>query len=438
MIPRFHQLSPGLTLRAYPTEKFKAAMLSVSAVLPITRESVCKTSLLLAVLRRGTVKYPTLAAVNARLDYLFGTELSIRNFYRGDSQIIGFSADFLDTVYVPREEMLPEGILDVISQLLFHPLLDEDGLLLEKYVESEKELQCESIRSLKNSPRSYASEKCRELLYLDEPCGAPVLGDEEQVMSITREELTAHWRELLKHLRLDAFFVGRDEEYLLSALRRCLLPEMEAHCGTPRKNEGLYRVFVAPKRETLFAEDSLPVSQGQLLLGFRTGITLTDGDFYACTLLNEILGASPISKLFMNVREKKSLCYHCSSTYNAYKGTILVSCGLESSNREVAEKEILAQIEALRRGEISEKELTAAKKSLKNLYRQLLDSPAAMESYYYGRALLGVDDSLDVCRERLDGVTVKDITDVACRLALDTVYFLNGSLCGEGDLYEED
>ena len=438
MIPTFHQIAPGLTLRAYPTEKFKAAMLSVSAVLPITRESVCKTSLLLAVLRRGTVKYPTLAAVNGRLDYLFGTELSVRNFYRGDSQIIGFSADFLDTVYVPREEMLLEGILDVITQLLFHPLLDEDGLLLEKYVESEKELQCESIRSLKNSPRAYASEKCRGLLYCDEPCGAPVYGDEEQVMAITREELTAHWRSLLKDLRLDVFFVGRDEEYLRSALSRCLLPEMEAACcQAPKGDAGLYRTFVAPKSEPLFAEASLPVSQGQLLLGYRTGVTLTDDDFYACTLLNEILGASPISKLFMNVREKKSLCYYCSSTYNAYKGAILVSCGLEPRNRAVAEEEILSQIESLRRGEISEEELSAAKQSLQNAYRQLLDSPAAMESYFYGRALTGVESSLDVCRERINGVSAEALVRVAKGLVLDTVYFLNGTLEGEDD-YEDD
>lgn len=437
MIPTFHQIAPELTLRAYPTEKFKAAMLSVSAVLPITRESACKTTLLLAVLRRGTEKYPNLAAINARLDYLFGTELSIRNYYRGDSQIIGFSADFLDTVYVPREEMLLEGILDVISQMLFHPLLDGDGLLLERYVESEKELQCESIRSLKNSPRSYATEKCRALLYRDEPCGASVVGSEEQVMSITREELTAHWKELLSNLHLDAFFVGRDEESLISALSQCLLPELKAHCKTPLAKGGLYRVFAEPKKEPLYAEDTLPVSQGQLLLGYRTGVTLTDENFYACTLLNEILGASPISKLFMNVREKQSLCYHCASSYNAYKGAILISCGLEPSNRDVAERAILAQIEALRRGEITEEELSAAKKSLENGYRQLLDSPGAMETYYYGRALLGVDSSLELCRERIRSVTREEIAALAQGLILDTVYFLRGTLEG-GDGYEED
>lgn len=438
MIPTFHQVSRNLTLRSYPTEKFKSAMLSVSAVLPITRENACKTSLLLAVLRRGTIKYPTLAAINARLDYLYGTELSIRNFYRGDSQVIGFSADFLDTVYVPKEEKLLEGILEVISQILFHPLLDGNGLLLEKYVESEKRLQCESIRSLKNSPRAYASERCRALIYENEPCGAPVFGTEEQVMAITAKELTAHWRSLLEDLRLDAFFVGRDETYVLSALCDVLVPELKSGDAQEKTPVRLHRVFAEPKATPIYATEELPVSQGQLLIGFRTNVTLTEPGFYACTLLNEILGASPVSKLFVNVREKHSLCYHCSSNYNAFKGTLLISCGLEPCNRASAEQEILAQVEALRCGDISEEELTAAKKSLENAYRQLLDSPAAMESYYYGRALLGVDASLERCRERIRGVTREEIVELAKDLIPDTVYFLDGTLCGEGGDFDEE
>ncbi len=440
MIPTFHRVSDTLTLRVCPTETFKAAMLSISAVLPITRESACKTSLLLSVLRRGTIKYPTLAALNARLDYLFGTELSVRNFYRGDSQIIGFSADFLDTAFLPQEEALLEDLLEVIAEILFHPLLDEKGLLLEKYVESEKKLQCESIRSLKNSPRSYAAEKCRGLLYGEEPCSAPVFGTEEEVMAITPAELTAHWRGLLERLSLDAFFVGRAQEALLAALRKVLLPELNA---LPQKaGKGgpvrLHRTFVSPKKEPLYAGEDLPVSQGQLLLGYRTGVTLTDPGFYACTLFNEILGASPISKLFMNVREKMSLCYHCSSNYNAYKGAVLISCGLEPCNRDLAEREILSQVEAMRRGEISQSELLAAKKSLENLYRQLSDSPTAMESYYYGRALLGVDASLETARQRIGEVTREEIVAVAQGLVLDTVYFLNGTLQGEGEENDEE
>lgn len=70
MIPSVYSVSDALTLRVCRTEKFKAGMLSISAVLPIEREKVWLTSLLLSVLKRGTEKYPTLEAINRRLDYL--------------------------------------------------------------------------------------------------------------------------------------------------------------------------------------------------------------------------------------------------------------------------------------------------------------------------------------------------------------------------------
>ena len=437
MIPTCYPLQGGATLRVLPTQKFKSSMLSVSAVLPIQRDKVWKTTLLLAVLRRGTQKYPTLASINARLDYLFGTELSIRNFYRGDSQIVGFTADFLDASFVFDKEELLDGILDVISQILYHPLLDEKGLLLERYVESEKKLQCESIRALRNNPRAYALERCLELVYADEPCSAPVTGRIEEIMTIDAAELTAHWRELISSIRFDCFFVGRGDARALQSRLNAILcaPQGEALLSPTR----LHRLPPHRKEVPARVEETLPVSQGQLLLSYRTDITLTHPDYAACVLLNEILGASPISKLFMNVREKLGLCYHCASSFNGFKGTLTIRCGLEPRSREAAEAEILAQLEAIQRGEISEEELSAAKKSLENVYRQLTDSPSAMESFYYGRALLGLDATIDGTRSRFAHVTTEQIVAAARGLRLDTVYFLRGTLPSEEtEEYDEE
>ena len=156
MIPKLYSAGEGIRLRVCRTEKFKASMLSVSAMLPIEGGKPWLTSLLLSVLRRGTQHYPDLASINRRLDYLYGAELGIRNFYRGDSQIIGLTADMVDASYLPDAGEDPlEDVLEVMCQILFHPLLDEKGLLLEKYVESEKKLQCEHIRSIKSNPRAY-------------------------------------------------------------------------------------------------------------------------------------------------------------------------------------------------------------------------------------------------------------------------------------------
>ncbi|MBQ8432052.1 MAG: insulinase family protein [Clostridia bacterium] len=437
MIPTVHSPMDGVTLRVCRTEKFKSNMLSVSAVLPIQKDSVYKTSLLFSVLRRGSCRYPTLADLNARLDYLYGTEIAIHNFYRGDSQIVGFSAELLGPEYLPQGASLLRDVLEVLCQILFHPLLDGNGNLTEKYVESEKKLQCDAIRALKNNPRAYATARCRELIYQDEPCGLSPNGREEEVMAVTPAELTQHWQALLQGLSLDCFYVGNQEPAELTrALQDTLGRETFGDARQPRGP--LCRALASPKETPLRAEEELPVSQGHLMMGFRTNATLTDPGFSACVVMNELLGVSPISKLFVNVREKLSLCYSCGSSYNFYKGTVLIHCGLDPVNRDRAEAEILSQLAALQRGDFTAEELAAAKSSLENSYRQLTDSPGAMESFYYGRALLGSTATIDSTRADFAKVTREDVIAAACGLRADTVYFLKGTLEEGGDEDEDD
>ena len=254
-------------------------------------------------------------------------------------------------------------------------------------------------------------------------------------MRVTPARLTAHWRQLRERMHLHCFYVGNaDGEVLRSTL-----------CDVLEKNltgngAALPAVVSATfgHRETRDYEEELPVGQGQLVMGFRSGVSVADDRFYACTLFNELLGTSPVSKLFMNVRERLSLCYSCNSVYNIYKGAITVSCGLENGNRERAQAEVMRQIKAIADGEITDEEWLAAKKSLENAYRQLEDSPAALESFYFGRALANVPSTLADCRARFDAVTRADVIDVAKRLSCDTVFFLRHTGCGEEVADEED
>ena len=156
MIPNVHKVASNLTVRVCQTKKLKAGMISLSVVLPIDRENTYLTSLLLSVLHRGTRTYPTIADLNRRLDYLFGTELSVKNDYRGDRHVIGISADLLGEEYLPKDcrGRLMEDVLGVMYEILFHPRLDENGYFLSHYVESEKNLQCDAIAALRNSPRA--------------------------------------------------------------------------------------------------------------------------------------------------------------------------------------------------------------------------------------------------------------------------------------------
>lgn len=433
MNPKLVFDADALSLRVCETHKFKAGLLSVSAALPIDRKKAPLITLLLAVLRRGTVKYPTLELLNRRLDYLWGAELSIRNFYRGDCQILGFTVELLDSAFLPCTEEDPlTAVLDAVCQILFHPLLDEHGYLSQKYVESEKQFQCESIRSLKNNPRSYAAERFSELLFCNDACGAPMWGTEEEIMAVTAEDLTSLWHELISALSFSCFYVGAEKPETLSrALYGTLGSELERR---DRKTaiackEAVKAVTALPS--PVMHTEKIEAGQSHLLLGFTTNATASTPDFYACAVLNELLGASPTSRLFLNVREKLSLCYHCASAYNSFKGTLTVHCGLHRDNRARAEEEILSQLAQIVAGEYNEDELTAAKRSLVSVYRQTEDNPASTESFYFRRALANRKETLEDAIAIINTVTKEDVTAVAQRLSLHTVYFLEGTLANE-------
>jgi len=207
---------------------------------------------------------------------------------------------------------------------------------------------------------------------------------------------------------------------------------LEEAFGTLGKNQTTYTADLhAHVGEVRRATREMPVEQGKLALGFRTHIAPNDRLAPALLLANEIYGGSPASKLFLNVREKRSLCYHCSSTLDLYKGVLFASSGMKSENRTVTEEAMLAEFAALQKGEISDVELHAAKKALSNTYRTALDNPAALSRFYGGRLLAGADLSLDGWRERIAATTREEIAEAASHIRLGSIFFIKGTE-GEG------
>jgi len=435
MIPTTIDVRERLRLRVCKTEKFKAESLSVSMALPLSKDRYL-TTLLLAVLGRGCERYPTQAQINRRLDYLFGAEISFRDYALGDSQVIGLCADVVSAAYLPEQgsSVLAET-LALMREILFHPLLDGQGLLDAKYVESEKKLQCDAIRAKRNSPRAYALERCLAQTYEGRVQGASRLGTVEEVEAVTPEVLTAHWRSLIGRIRMECCYIGGCEgEQIARVLEDVLGEELVAPVpqATPR-------VFAEPLSERSLTrfEESLPVSQGQLVMSFRFPTVLSGRRLFVAELLYGLLGASPVSKLFVNVRERLGLCYFCNARIERYTGVAIVSCGLDAENRELAEREILTQIDALARGEITDTEWEAARTMLSDNLGQMQDAPSAIDRFYFNCALSGMDYTVDAWRDELLSVTREEVAALAGEMTADTVFFLHPTRGEEAD-DEED
>ena len=174
-------------------------------------------------------------------------------------------------------------------------------------------------------------------------------------------------------------------------------------------------------------EEHRDVSQGELALGFRTGgLTCWEEEYPALVMCNAIFGGTPLSKLFLNVREKLSLCYYASSMLEKMKGLVLVSSGIEFDKYQQARDEILAQLEAIRRGEIEDWELEGARRALLSGHLSTRDDQGRLEEFWLGQAAAGLDTGVEELAERFASITREQVAAAAQRLELDTVYFLNG------------
>ena len=430
MKPIKTQLWDSVSLTSIMTDKFKTGMISFSLRLPISRESSAYNMLLSGVLRRGSEEFPSAALLNRRLDELYASSIEIKNAKCGKNQLFIISAEMLDNSFVSDGTDILDGVAHVISQVLLHPLT-ENGYFRSETVEKEKNTVCDAIKAEINNPRAYAALKCAELMQHGDDDFPTVDSLLETVENADEIKLYDHYKKMISSSALEIFYVGTQNKDQVSAI-------IKKHFASFGGNPSPIHPIVAEKFTSLKeSTEPFEVSQGKLCLGFRIGVTANDKKYFAASMFNEIFGGSPASKLFMNVRERLSLCYYCASAFDPYRGNITVSSGINVGDFERAKSEILRQLDAIKRGEISEDEFCAAKKSILHWYRQIYDYPFEMFAFYNTRSMLGISASPEEYMKAFSEVTIEDVIEVAKGVQLDTVFFLKGTL-EDSDEDEED
>ena len=417
------ELFPGVWLRAVHTDKFKSSYLSVTLLTPLDREKAGPNALIPSVLRRGSAVHPDMESLSAALDELYGGAIEPVVRKKGETQCVGFAASFLDDAYALKGEKILEPAAGLLGELLLNPYT-QDGCFSPDYTAGEKANLIDRIRAQINDKRTYATQRLAQEMCKYEAFGADKLGSEESVAAITPESLWQRYQELLRCAQVEVYFCGSaDPDRVAGALKRALdkLPVNEDRVDP----ECSVRVSAGP--EPIVVEEAMDVSQGKLAMGFRTGgLTCWEEEYPALYLAAAVFGGTTLSKLFMNVREKLSLCYYASATLEKMKGLVLVSSGIEFDKYQTARDEILAQLEAVKRGEIEDWELEGSRRTLIGMCMSTLDDQGRQEDYWLGQAAVGLEESPEAFAARLEKVTREQVSAAAQKLELDTVYFLKG------------
>lgn len=411
------QLAGGVYLTYLPAKKFKTSLLSAQFVAPLRWETASAHALLAAILRRGTAVSPDMGALSRRLDDLYGARVDVTIRKKGEAQCVGFVASLIDDRFAPGGERLLEPAAALLGELIRDPVT-EDGQFLPDYFESEKTNLIDAVRSILNDKRSYADSRLLQEMCTGEPYGVPRLGNEQITAALCPRMVWDAYRQLTASSRLELFYSGSAEQSRVEDALRAALADLPRKAVEPLPERTAH---ICPEEPRIITE-RLDVTQGKLGMGFACG----SEDAAALLVGNTLFGGSSNSRLFLNVREKLSLCYYASSLFHRQKGIITVSSGIEFENYQKAYDEILAQLSAVRRGELEDWELEAAKSTLLNAYASMGDSQGKLENFYLGQNATGRDESPEELADQVRAVTPERVFQAMGTVKLDTVYFLQG------------
>ncbi len=417
------KITESISLSVIPSDKFKASVIAFSLTVPLTRHGSAYNHILSGLLRRGTRNYPTMALLNRRLDELYGSYVEIKSNHIGNNLSLTFICEVLDNKYIPDGIDALSGVIDIVADILLHPLFVSDGFDMSLF-DQEIRVILDTLNAEINNTRVYAVKRCTEIMFEGYDQYPTVSQTKSIVTKATLDDIKEHYRVLLNSAPLEVFYIGATPVDEVSAsLHRALGSHRFGLCHSSCAARPIARKSFAQ------ASEKMPVSQGKLAMCFSTGccISADNDDYYVALMLNEIFGGSASSKLFLNVREKMSLCYYCSSSYSTYSGVMTVSSGIEVKNLERVKMAILEQLDQIRNGKITEDELYAAKRSILNAYKQLYDSPFDLQSFYGGRMMFGISDTVDDCIKKLSSVELCDVVRLAQNIKLDALFFVEGA-----------
>lgn len=393
------------------TEKFKTVIISLRFKEEITKENLGLRALLPNLLTNRTNSYKTKKSLTEKLDDLYGAKLGSKVSRFGKLSILDISFSIIHPSIIGEKAF--KDALEILNEAVFgHVNLPKIDF------EIEKNLLLQSIKAFENNKTAYALSKMQTYMFNDETYGLRVNGTEESVNLVTYESLNKYYKKVIKENDLDVLVSGDISNNMLNMIKSYF---------TPRNNNNLsvvdYEIKEVNKMKTY--EDFDFINQTKVNIGYRLPVRYGDDLYNAAILFNIVLGSGAHSRLFINVREKHSLCYYISSSFDGFKGYSYIYSGVDKSRVDLALKEINKQIKDLQTNLLTDEELNLSKKSLINRIKEADDSQSSSLQVIYQQTMLNNISTIQQRITNINNVTPEQIKQVANMLVQDTMYLLS-------------
>ena len=318
--------------------------------------------------------------------------------FSSDSDGVSVSARFLTETSAQAT--------DLLHLALTQPRFDAQA------IERVRGQVLQNIASSAKDPGTIASDLLSQAAFGDHPYGSSGDGTADSVKVLTRDDLLAAYHGALARDRIYVAAAGDISATDLGLMLDKLLGDLPA-TGAPQPAD----VALTAKGDV--TQQSFPGPQSTISI-YQGGIQFEDPDYFAATILNEILGGNGFSSRLMNeVREKRGLTYGIDTSLAAYEYAELLAGSVATSNEKAAETmQVIRDVWAdVAKNGVTQKEVDDTKTYLTGAYPLRFDGNKRIASILVGMQMLGLPVTYPAERNaKVDAVTLEDVNRVAAEL----------------------
>lgn len=414
------ELFPGIAVHFIQSKKFKTNKITMRFTAPLSLDLISGRMLSASVLETANKSYPTAQILRKHLAALYGADLSTHAYRRGQSHLVDVSLTYVRDEFLSKKNVLTAQILELLHQVLFNPLLDEDGFDKNTF-EIEKKQLLARLESELEDPFFFAHKELDHLFFQDESMQLVPRDLISRISVETSKTCYSSFQKMLNEDRIDLFFLGNfNEVEILENLKNFPLTGRKETVNIQYRQE-----YSNVLREGIIRRN---LGQSILEMGYRSTIGYGDDQKMALLLVNGLLGAFPHSKLFTQVREKEGLAYTVSSHLDLFSGFLRLFAGINRQDRNRVRKLMNDQLFDVKNGRFTDAEINQTKEMIRRnmlLSQDNQDSIIDREylTIFFGKSVL----DLDTLIEKLEQVDKDAICKAASSLKLQAIYFMEGA-----------
>ena len=413
-------IKKGVNLVLMPTTQFKTLNIAVDFCAPIDVTDLSSRALLTYVTAVSSQKYPTQQAVAKKTIELYGAQFQTDVIRFGQTHHVRYNLQLPAPTYVANSENnnLMSMAFQFMEDMIFDPLILDEHFDTAVF-NQERQSLINEITSINEDKKRYALSKLRAITYENRALQLPALGSVEYAKKITSSGLLKTYTNMINNDNINIVVFGDISGNEVEELvKRWPLTNRDSTVETP---------FYRQKKRTQFehvVEKQSDINQAVLTLSYQLSLEPNDPRRFTAIVFNALYGGSPLSKLFMNVREKASLAYSIYSRWQHDTGMLSVIAGLSVDDVERADKMIQEELKKIQLGQFDQSTLSAIKTSIINDYLSQQDSPSSEMSLAFLRILTQRTISIQEWVNAVENVSIEDVADLAKEVTLQAKFTL--------------